>query len=102
MMFVRSPVAASSLPHFVAALNRVAISAAALCAGFVAGADAAVDVRTPSNFVTGALAGGLVVPLTVASLLTGRATAAAHIGPRVVGSWIAAIGLVMRTLGLCA
>ncbi len=76
--------------------------AAAMFAGIVAGADAAGEVESPTLFVAGVFAGGLVVPLTVALALVERSSPVAKIGMRVAGSWLAAIALIAMALRFAA
>jgi hydrogenase/urease accessory protein HupE len=81
-------------------LRFVAVGLFALLAGYFAGADAAADVTAPELFACGALAGGLVIPLGVAALLAGRPSRWLRVALRIVGSWIAAIGLMVLALRL--
>lgn len=67
----------------------VVVGLGALVVGAIAGADAAVDVRTPVLFVAGALSGGLVFPLFVAVLLAGRRVRAVGWGLRFAGAGLA-------------
>ncbi len=69
-----------------------------LVAGYYAGADATPDIKTPFAFLAGALAGGLVFPLTLMVLLPSRRPRVVQIGIRVLGSWLAAIGLMLFAL----
>jgi hydrogenase/urease accessory protein HupE len=77
-----------------------ALALAASLAGYCAGVDAAPDIRTPLIFFLGVLAGGLVVPLTVAVALGGRGIRAIDIGIRILGSWLAAASLMLLALGM--
>lgn len=78
----------------------VACGAMALAAGYVAGVDAAADVRSPWFFAAGVFAGGLVVPLAVAALIVEREAGWIRIAVRILGSWIAAVSLMLLALKL--
>jgi hydrogenase/urease accessory protein HupE len=78
----------------------IALGWAALLAGYYAGVDAAADVKTPLVFLLGSLAGGFVVPLSIAVILGERRSGAVQIGMRILGSWIAAISLMLLALRL--
>ena len=78
----------------------LSVGCAALAAGYYAGADAAADIKSPLAFVAGSLAGALVFPLAITMLLGERRSRVLHIGIRVVGSWLAAIGLMLLALRL--
>jgi hypothetical protein len=74
------------------------VSASALLAGVVAGADAARDVSSPILFLAGIMAGSLVVPLTVALVLVDRPWSFVKVAVRIGGSWVAAIALIGMAL----
>lgn len=84
----------------VAAIMLPTVGGVALMAGHYAGADAAADIKYPLAFLAGALAGGLVFPLTLVVLLPGRRPRVVQIGIRVLGSWLAAIALMLLALRL--
>ena len=77
-----------------------ALGSMAFLAGYFAGVDAAPDIKTPLFFTAGALAGGLVVPLGFGALVAGRNSRPLQIGLRILGSWIAAISLMLLALKL--
>jgi hypothetical protein len=57
-----------------------------LLAEYFAGVDASPDIKTPLFFAAGALAGGLIIPLSFAAVVAGRGSRWLHIGLRIVGS----------------
>jgi urease accessory protein len=76
------------------------VACMAMAAGYYAGADAAPDIQSPTAFLAGALAGGLIFPLTLSALLPERRPRILQIGIRILGSWLAAIGLMLFALRL--
>ena len=72
----------------------------AAVAGYYAGIDAAPDVQSPLAFTAGALGGALVVPLAAGILLGERDSRVIRTGIRVIGSWLAAVGLMLCALRL--
>jgi hydrogenase/urease accessory protein HupE len=78
----------------------ITLGSMALLAGYYAGVDAAPDIKIPLLFTAGALAGGLVIPLGVAALIAERRSHSLQIGMRILGSWIAAISLMLLALTL--
>jgi hydrogenase/urease accessory protein HupE len=76
----------------------IAVGWTALLAGYYAGVDAAPDIKTPLVFLLGALAGSFVVPLSIAVVLGARRSRAVQTAIRILGSWIAAISLMMLAL----
>ena len=79
---------------------RALLALAALLAGYYAGVDAAAAVPSVAVFVLGVLAGGFVFPLSVAVLLANQQVRLVQVGTRVLGSWLAAIGLMLCALRL--
>jgi hydrogenase/urease accessory protein HupE len=76
------------------------VGSMALAAGYSAGVDAAADIRSPVFFVLGALVGSLVILLGFAALFVECDTPAVRVGLRILGSWIAAISLMLFALKL--
>lgn len=72
----------------------------AFSAGWWAGSDAAAQVTAAISFVFGAWVGGLVIPLLLGLPMGDQPSRALHISMRVIGSWIAAVGLIMLALRL--
>lgn len=72
----------------------------AAVAGYYAGIDAAPDVRSPLAFSAGALAGGMVVSLSAGILLGERQSRVIRTGVRIIGSWLAAVALMLCALRL--
>lgn len=68
---------------------------AAVVAGLAAGADAAGDVKESALFMAGEAIGAFVFPLAISGALMDRQTRLVVLGLRIVGSWIAAIGLIL-------
>jgi hydrogenase/urease accessory protein HupE len=82
-------------------LARLAIvGSMALLASYSAGVDAASDIKNPVFFIMGALVGSLVIFLSFAALFVERDSRAVRIGFRILGSWIAAISLMLFALKL--
>ena len=77
-----------------------ALMVVTLYAGYVAGVDAAPDVNKPLLFLGGVLVGGFVIPLFVVGGLANRKEKWIQIGIRIVGSWIAAVGLMLLALSM--
>ena len=69
-------------------------------AGMTAGADAAVDVKSPLLFLSGVSIGAVLVPLIIAGMLVDRKSSLVIVGIRIVGSWVAAIGLMLLAFSL--
>jgi hydrogenase/urease accessory protein HupE len=74
------------------------VGVVALLAGYVAGVDTAQDVKAPLFFAAGGLAGGLIIPLGFAALFADRGFRSLRIGMRILGSWIAAVSLMLLAL----
>lgn len=64
-------------------------------AGLNAGSDAAVDVRDPFIFISGVTLSATVIPILITGLLVDRKSPLVNVGIRIVGSWVAAIGLML-------
>jgi hydrogenase/urease accessory protein HupE len=75
---------------------------AAFLSGWYAGCDAARDITSPTLFLIGVLSGGLIIPLSTAALMAERGSALLRVSARVLGSWIAAIDLMLLALRLKA
>lgn len=69
-------------------------------AGLNAGSDAAVDVRDPFIFLCGVTLSATVIPVIITGLLVDRKSPLVNVGIRIVGSWVAAIGLMLLAFSL--
>ena len=79
-----------------------ALTFAACLSGWYAGCDAARDITSPTLFLIGVLSGGLIIPLSAGALMAERTSAMLRVSMRVLGSWIAAIDLMLLALRLRA
>jgi hydrogenase/urease accessory protein HupE len=86
--------------HFVLSpFGRLAIvGSMALLASYSAGVDAASDIKNPVFFIVGALVGSLVIFLSFAALIVEHDSRAVRVGFRILGSWVAAVSLMLFAL----
>ena len=70
----------------------------AVLGGWYAGCDAARDVTAPTLFLVGVLTGGFAIPLAAGVVLVDRRSTLLRTSLRVLGSWIAAINLILVAL----
>jgi hydrogenase/urease accessory protein HupE len=98
MIGVGALVAVRFRPPLMAGITLAACASA--YAGLVAGTDAAPDVAAPLTFAGGVALGAFVFPLLVIGLLLPSRNRIVDVGTRILGSWIAAIGLMLFALAL--
>jgi hydrogenase/urease accessory protein HupE len=84
----------------ILAIRTSSAGSLAAAAGYYAGIDAAPDVMSPLAFTAGALAGAFVLPLALMIVVGERRSRALQTGIRIIGSWLAAIGLMLFALRL--
>jgi hypothetical protein len=74
------------------------VGSMALLASYSAGVDAASDIKNPAFFIAGALVGSLVTFLSFAALFVEHDSRAVRVGIRILGSWVAAVSLMLFAL----